>query len=167
MTTKANLPKLYTERRRTLMSQMVDDIGLIDGSGLAPDPLLYDKNLQYLTGLRSKDAILVLAPQGIRIDRFETLQGPEIGRGRTVNEVLFVRELTEREKLIDGEGTGYDKIAAFRNQLTNFSRAITSREKLLIDAADTMASVEVIEAAYSSMRESHWTPVRNGSPTPG
>jgi predicted dehydrogenase len=62
-------------------------------------------------------------------------------------------------------GTGYDKIAAFRNQLTNFSRAITGQEALLIDGDDTMASVEVIEAAYTSMRESHWTPVRNGLPT--
>jgi len=112
MDTTTNLPKLYTERRRRLMDEMADGVAIIDGSGLAPDPLLYDKNLRYLTGLRTKDAILVLAPQGIRIDRFETLQGPEIGRGRIVNEVLFVRELTEREKLVDGEASGYDQVAS-------------------------------------------------------
>lgn len=64
-------------------------------------------------------------------------------------------------------GNGYDKVAAFQNQLTNFSRAITGQEILRIDADDTMASVEVIEAAYRSMEESHWTPVMNGLPTAG
>jgi predicted dehydrogenase len=61
-------------------------------------------------------------------------------------------------------GNGYDKIAAFRNQLINFSRAIAGKEELLIDGSDTMASVEVIEAAYESMRMDHWTTVRNGLP---
>jgi predicted dehydrogenase len=59
-------------------------------------------------------------------------------------------------------GSGYDKIGAFRNQLTNFSRAINGREALLIDADDAMASVEVIEAAYEAMGNCSWTTVHNG-----
>jgi len=91
---------------------MGEGVALVEASGFAPDPLLYDKNLVYLTGDRKRDSILVLAPGGLRIDRFETLHGPELARGRVVEEVLFVRELTEREKLIDGAGSGYDAIAA-------------------------------------------------------
>jgi predicted dehydrogenase len=56
-------------------------------------------------------------------------------------------------------GTGYDKISAFENQIRNFSRSIQGREMLLIGADDALASVEVIEAAYASMNENHWTPV--------
>jgi predicted dehydrogenase len=61
-------------------------------------------------------------------------------------------------------GSGYDKISAFRNQLTNFSRAISGDEELLINGGDTMASVEVIEAAYESMSQDHWTTVKNDLP---
>ncbi len=112
MTRKTDLSELYRGRRAKLRDQMEDGIALIDSSGQAPDSLLRDKNLMYLTGQRTRNSVLVLAPKGIRVDRFETIQGPEIGRGRIVKEVLFVRELTEREKLIDGEVSGYDEIAA-------------------------------------------------------
>ena len=60
-------------------------------------------------------------------------------------------------------GTGYDKIGAFRNQIVNFTRAIHGEEALLINAEDAVASVEVVEAAYQSLRQNHWTEVRNGS----
>jgi predicted dehydrogenase len=58
-------------------------------------------------------------------------------------------------------GSGYDKVQAFRSQIENFSRAIKGREALLIDADDAFASVRVIEAAYDSLRENHWTSVKN------
>lgn len=57
-------------------------------------------------------------------------------------------------------GRGYDKVQAFRSQLENFSRAIGGDESLLITAADALASVEVIEAAYAALRQSQWTTVR-------
>lgn len=64
-------------------------------------------------------------------------------------------------------GTGYDKVAAFRNQLRNFARAIRGREALLITGQDALASVEVIEAAYRSLRQARWTAVgRPASPRP-
>ena len=56
-------------------------------------------------------------------------------------------------------GDGYDKVRAFRNQLDNFSRSIAEGEPLLITADDACASVEVVEAAYASLRRSRWTTV--------
>ncbi len=55
----------YTARRRRLAEQAGAGLILIDSSGLAPDPSLYDRNLTYLTGLTDRDAYLLLAPQGI------------------------------------------------------------------------------------------------------
>jgi predicted dehydrogenase len=63
-------------------------------------------------------------------------------------------------------GQGYDKVRAFLRQIENFSRAISGEEKLLITADDALASVEVIEAAYSALRLSQWTTVGRDS-TPG
>jgi predicted dehydrogenase len=59
-------------------------------------------------------------------------------------------------------GHGYDKIQAFRSQICNFARALRGREILLINGEDALASVRVIEAAYDSLRENHWTDVGNG-----
>ena len=59
-------------------------------------------------------------------------------------------------------GNGYDKVNAFRNQLQNFARAIRGEESLLINGKDAIASVEVVEAAYESLGENHWTAVNNG-----
>ena len=65
-------------------------------------------------------------------------------------------------------GDGYQKLAAFRGQIENFCRAVRGEEPLLIDAADAMASVEVIDAAYQSLRNDHWVrvePTGNAQPT--
>ena len=56
-------------------------------------------------------------------------------------------------------GSGYDKVQAFRSQLVNFARAIRGEEKLLITPDDALASVQVVAAAYRSLRRSHWTAV--------
>lgn len=56
-------------------------------------------------------------------------------------------------------GAGYNKVQAFRSQLGNFARAVLGREPLLITAEDALASVEVIEAGYASLKETHWTTV--------
>lgn len=64
-------------------------------------------------------------------------------------------------------GKGYDKVQAFRNQIRNFARSLRGEEMLLITAADAVASVEVIEAAYESLGQPHWTrvdgPLGNGN----
>jgi predicted dehydrogenase len=59
-------------------------------------------------------------------------------------------------------GNGYDKVQAFRSQISNFARAINGDEILLINGDDALASVRVVEAAYDSLRENHWTNVNNG-----
>lgn len=57
-------------------------------------------------------------------------------------------------------GTGYDKIACFQNQLSNFANAIRFGEELVITPEDGIASVCTVEAAYMAMERSEWEPVR-------
>ncbi len=59
-------------------------------------------------------------------------------------------------------GNGYDKNQAFREQIANFSAAIQGLEKLVIDADDAVASVEVIQAGYRALASDAWTPVPKG-----
>lgn len=56
-------------------------------------------------------------------------------------------------------GQGYNKFQAFRGQIENFARAIRGEDKLLVTPEDALASVEVIEAAYESLRSNRWQPV--------
>lgn len=58
-------------------------------------------------------------------------------------------------------GKGYDKVQAFRSKIENFTNAIRGEEELLIKPEDALASVEVIEAAYRSINQNHWTKVEN------
>jgi len=67
------------------------------------------------------------------------------------------RQQSSRDWIVFGKG--YNKVQAFRDQIGNFARAIRHHEPLLITAEDALASVEVIEAAYRSLRESAWTRV--------
>jgi predicted dehydrogenase len=67
------------------------------------------------------------------------------------------RQSSSRDWVVFGKG--YDKVAAFTNQIDNFSRAIVGEESLLVTAEDALASVEVIEAAYAALRENRWTAV--------
>jgi Xaa-Pro aminopeptidase len=101
----------YAKRRQMLMDQVKNGIVLIQSSGGSEiNPSLYDKNLQYLTGMTSKQAVLLLAPKRVRVDRMETFLGPEVGRGRQVNEVLFIDVLSAREAAIDGPGATRSQI---------------------------------------------------------
>jgi len=67
------------------------------------------------------------------------------------------RQQSSRDWVVFGKG--YNKVQAFRDQIGNFARAIRRSEPLLITAEDALASVEVIEAAYRSLRELAWTMV--------
>lgn len=103
---------MYANRRQKLSEQISEGIALISSPGVSPDPLLYDKNLEYLTGLKSRKAALLLAPRNVVVETWETLHGPEVGRGHRVKEVLFVEERSEREKVIDGPGLGFGDVRA-------------------------------------------------------
>ncbi len=58
-------------------------------------------------------------------------------------------------------GDGYNKVQAFRDEIGNFARACRDGEALLITAQDALASVQVIEAAYRSLREPNWISVES------
>lgn len=60
-------------------------------------------------------------------------------------------------------GQGYNKVQAFKGQIENFARAVKGQDKLLVTADDAIASVDVIEAAYHSLKHSQWQPVSAGS----
>ena len=53
-------------------------------------------------------------------------------------------------------GNGYDKVAAFGNQIRNFGAAICGTEKLIITPEDAVASVRVIETAYAALQTEQW-----------
>jgi predicted dehydrogenase len=67
------------------------------------------------------------------------------------------RQSTSKDWVVFGKG--YNKVQAFRSQIENFARAIRGEEKLLITAEDALASVEVIEACYASLKQQNWVPV--------
>jgi predicted dehydrogenase len=67
------------------------------------------------------------------------------------------RQQSSRDWVVFGKG--YNKAQAFRDQILNFAGAIRQRQPLLITAEDALASVEVIEAAYKSLRSEAWTEV--------
>ena len=56
-------------------------------------------------------------------------------------------------------GDGYKKVDALRGQIDNFCGALRRNEPLRITAEDAIASVAVVEAAYSSLADSHWTSI--------
>jgi predicted dehydrogenase len=65
------------------------------------------------------------------------------------------RQISSRDWVVFGRG--YDKVQAFRSQIINFARTLRGEDLLRITAEDALASVEVIEAAYQSLRQQHWT----------
>ena len=53
-------------------------------------------------------------------------------------------------------GGGYDKLKAFARQLSNFVGCLKGRELPIISAEDSLASVQVVEAAYRSAGRNNW-----------
>jgi predicted dehydrogenase len=56
-------------------------------------------------------------------------------------------------------GRGYSKLDAMGAQVRNFVAAVRGEEPLLITSSDAIASVEVVDAAYRSIRERRWVAV--------
>ena len=56
-------------------------------------------------------------------------------------------------------GHGYDKVQAFQGQIDNFVRALRGEDVLLVTLDEALASVQVIEAGYVSLRNARWFPV--------
>lgn len=56
-------------------------------------------------------------------------------------------------------GRGYDKVQAFTSQIENFCNAVLGKEPLLITHEDAIASAEVIERCYESLRKDDWVAI--------
>ena len=105
-----DLAEMYAGRRQRLMARMGKGIALIHSGGVSPDPTQWDSNLAYLTGLNDRNAYLLLAPEGVRIERAETRTGPALMRGRLVHEILFVKPRSAHEIFMEGAGATFDNI---------------------------------------------------------
>ena len=70
------------------------------------------------------------------------------------------RQSSSRDWVVFGKG--YNKLQAFKSQIDNFAKTLLGQDILLITARDAIASVEVIEAAYASLGQANWVPVKNG-----
>jgi predicted dehydrogenase len=56
-------------------------------------------------------------------------------------------------------GYGYDKVQAFRDQIENFSAAVQGLERLVIDATDAVASVDIVLAGYQALEKQTWVAI--------
>ncbi len=169
---------LYTTRRQRLAEKAGEGLILIDASGLAPDPALYDRNLYYLTGLADRNAYLLLAPQGIMVERLETRSGPELMRGRRVYEILFVSKPSAREAFMDGGGftldlireqTGVDRVYELSSFDSMLEGALADQTTLWLNSPSVprlgqpltayLALIERIRQRY------YWVQLKNIAPT--
>ncbi len=58
-------------------------------------------------------------------------------------------------------GVGFNKVEAFKKQVTNFVGTVRGSAEPIITSDDGLASVQVIEAAYRSMREGQWIEIED------
>jgi predicted dehydrogenase len=56
-------------------------------------------------------------------------------------------------------GVGYDKVAAFAGQVADFAAAIRGERPTTTSLDEAVASVDIIDAAYASMRAGRWIAV--------
>jgi predicted dehydrogenase len=68
------------------------------------------------------------------------------------------RQSTSQDWIVFGKG--YNKVQSFQSQIENFSKAIARQEPLRITIEDAIASVKVMEAAYQSLNQNHWTMIQ-------
>ena len=108
---QTNLTLTYRQRRQRLIEQTDGGIFLIGSPGMSPDTVLWDKNLAYLTGLTDRSAYLLLVPQGVSVDFAETRSTPELMRGHTVREILFLQPRAEQDVFMEGEAPSFDALS--------------------------------------------------------
>jgi len=102
--------ELYRRRRKNLIERIGEGLILISSSEMSPETDLADKNLAYLTGVHDRNAYLLLAPRGVRVELPETRSGPELSRGRVVHEILFVTVPSPQDAFMNGPGRSLDEI---------------------------------------------------------
>jgi Xaa-Pro aminopeptidase len=159
------------------MAQIDQGIALISSPGVSVDPTLWDKNLFYLTGCPSREACLLLAPRGVRVEGWETRTGPQVGRGQLVREILFVEEPSDFARALEGKGPDYDVIrqAAGVERVYGLSRlndilsdALMFEEVLWVSLParpDLSRPVSAHTAWLNALREHFvWVRLRNVAP---
>lgn len=168
---------LYMARRRRLSEKVGTGLILLDSSGLAPDPALYDRNLYYLTGLADRHAYLLLAPQGVMVERLETRSGPELMRGRRAHEILFVTQPDAREAFMDGAAptletirarTGVDRVYDLSRLDPILEGALMDQDTLWLNSASVPRLGQPL-TAYLSLIERirqrfYWVQLKNIAP---
>jgi Xaa-Pro aminopeptidase len=180
MPTDATPPERYRARRQSLMQQMqtiAPGIAFIQSSHVAPDPSLWDKNLLYLTGLADRRAALLLAPNGIRVERAETRTGPELMRGREAHEILFLAERSPQEIFMDGpspsaeelqQTIGVDRVYPLSQLESLLQGALMANETLWLNTPYTpqLASPLTPDLEFvNRIRERfYWVQLRNAAP---
>lgn len=102
----------YIQRRKRLIAQTDGGLILINSSGMSVDPSLRDKNLYYLTGCASPSACLLLAPQGVRVNWWESRKTAQVGRGEMAHEILFIEEPSRFQIELEGKAPHLKAIRA-------------------------------------------------------
>lgn len=102
----------YEARRKKLLEQVGKGLVMIDAAGVSPDPVLWDRNLAYLTGYTGRNAVLLLSPEGVNVEFRETLSGPELGQGRKVHSILFIEPQRPEDAFMEGAMPTLDEIKA-------------------------------------------------------
>lgn len=105
-----NLSERCRARRKQLMSHIGSGAALIGSSGLSPDKMLWDKNLRYLIGVEDRHAYLLLVPHSVVVERAETLSGVELGKGRRVQEILFLDQRNPQDAFMEGDSPTFEAI---------------------------------------------------------
>jgi Xaa-Pro aminopeptidase len=177
MAQESSLAHMYRRRRLQLAEQLGEGLAVIQSAGPAPDPSLHDRNLFYLTGLRSRQAVLILAPEGIVVDRWETINGPEVGRGHRVSEALFVEERKGVEKALDGAGpsfadltasTGVEHIYGLDLLNSTLDRALMREKVLWLNTPGTPSLDKPVPAEITNINHIHdrfyWLRLENLAP---
>jgi Xaa-Pro aminopeptidase len=173
----AEAARRYSQRRERLVAQTDSGLILIGSPGVSVDPSLWDKNLRYLTGHSARDAYLLIAPRGVRVDWWETRTGPEVGRGHLVHELLFVTEQPEIARVLEGEGpdwealrqaTGVDRVYGLSRLNEILADALMTEDELWVNLParpDLGGSVPAHVAWLNTVRDHcPWVRLRNIAP---
>ncbi len=163
-----------TRRQRLLAALDARDLVLIDSAGSAPNPVLADRNLCYLTGYAGREAVLLLAPGGIMVEHNETRGGPELARGRRVHEILFVKEQEAHQAFMDGaqaplealrDRSGVERVYPLAQLDPILSRALMDASQLWVNVPGAPSLDQPLSphlAYINRLRERFcWVPIRN------
>jgi len=167
----------YRARRKRLAEQLGGGVALIHSSGAAPDPALEDMNLFYLTGLKDRSAYLLLAPQGLMVERVETHGGPELMRGRRVHEILFLEAPNPQAAFMEGvsvvpeairAATGVDRVYPLSQMNQHLERALMTTDTLWLNTPRTPRLDDLLASDLShikAIRERfYWIQLKNLAP---